>query len=138
MARTARGVALAGRRERLLEDGGEGGAGVLDVGVDAAAGEGLLADVAAGEVEAAVDALGMAFGGEDGFDLLGEEFAEDDLLGEVLGADDDARGARRGAGGEKQQQYRSAGVHHPPPPDRMLGRSALFGVVYEYCVAPGS
>ena len=55
-----RGVALAGWRERLLEDGGEGGAGVLDVGVDAAGGERLLADVAAGEVEAAVDVLGVA------------------------------------------------------------------------------
>ena len=53
----AGGVALAGRRERLLEDRGERGAGVFDVGVDAAADEGLLADVAAGEVEAAVDSL---------------------------------------------------------------------------------
>jgi hypothetical protein len=107
-------VALAGRRERLLEDGGERGAGVLDVGVDAAAGEGLLADVAAGEVEAAVDSFGVAFGCVDGFDLLGDEFAEDDLLGEVLGADDDAGGAGRRAGTEREQDEAACGLRNSP------------------------
>jgi hypothetical protein len=60
------GVAVEG----LFEDGGEGGAGVLDVGVDAVGDKGLLAEVAAGEPEAALD--GAAAGG---FDLLGEELA---------------------------------------------------------------
>jgi len=54
-----------------------------------------MADVAAGEIEAALD-LEMGFG----FDLLGEEFAEDDLFGEVFCADDGVVGAGRGAGGE--------------------------------------
>jgi hypothetical protein len=84
----AGGVALAGWGKRLLEDGGEGGSGVFDVGVDAASGEGLLADVAAGEVEATGYMLvGATFLRVDGFDLLGEEFAEDDLLGEIFCAE---------------------------------------------------
>ncbi len=126
-------VALAGRRERLLEDGGERGSGVLDVGVDAAGDEGLLADVAAGEVEAAVDfSVGLAFGCVDGFDLLGEEFAEDDLFGEVFGADDDSGGARRRAGAEerRRQQQRLAARNRvgqatpTPSPHRFCSRSA--------------
>lgn len=88
------GVAVEG----LFEDGGEGGAGVLGIGVDAAGDEGLMAEVGAGEVEAAVDLLVSL-----GFNLLGEEFAEDDLLGEVLGSDGDAGGAWRGAGGEEEE-----------------------------------
>ena len=44
--------------ERLLEDGGEGGAAVLDVGVDAAGDESLMAEVAAREIEAAFDFVG--------------------------------------------------------------------------------
>jgi hypothetical protein len=80
----------------LFENRGKCGAGVLDIGVDAAGDEGLVADVAAGEIEAALD-LDMGFG----FDFLGEEFAEDDLFGEVLCADDGVVGTRRGAGGEK-------------------------------------
>ena len=82
----------------LLEDGGEGGAGVFDVGVDAIGDEGLLAEVGAGEPEAAFDGAGAG-----GFDFLGEEFAEDDLLGEVFGADDDVGGARRSAGGGRKE-----------------------------------
>jgi hypothetical protein len=102
---------VAGRRERLLEDGGERGAGVFDVGVDATGGEGLLADVAAGEVEAAVDFnVGLALGGVDGFDLLGEQFAEDDLLGEVLGANNYFRGAGRRAGAEGEQDEDARGL----------------------------
>ena len=89
MLRTAVRIAI----ERLLENGGEGGAGVFDVGIDAPGDQGLVADVAAGEIEAALD-LEMRLG----FDFLGEQFAEDHLLGEVLGADDGMVGARRGAG----------------------------------------
>jgi hypothetical protein len=48
----ARGVACAGRGQGLFEDGGERGAGVFDVGVNASTGERLLADIASGEVEA--------------------------------------------------------------------------------------
>ena len=93
-------LTLAGSRmDGLLEDGGEGGAGVFDVGVDAVGEEGLLAEVGAGQPEAALD--GAAAGG---FDLLGEELAEDDLLGEVFGADDDVGGARRGARGQGEEE----------------------------------
>jgi len=80
----------------LFDDGGEGGAGVFDVGIDAAGYEGLVADVAAGEIEAALD-LEVGFG----FDLLGEKFAEDDLFGEVFCADDWVVRPGRGAGGEE-------------------------------------
>ena len=41
------------------------------------------------------------------FDLLGDDFAEDELFGEILGADDDAVGARRSAGGEEEQRGQS-------------------------------
>jgi hypothetical protein len=89
-----RGISVDG----LLQDGGEGGAGVFHVGVDAVGEQGLLAEVGAGEPEATLD--GAASGG---FDLLGEELAEDDLLGEVFGADDDVGGAGWGAGGRRQE-----------------------------------
>jgi hypothetical protein len=39
-----------------------------------------------------------------GLDLLGEEFAEDDLLSEVLCADDGVVGAGRGASGEEGEK----------------------------------
>ena len=95
---------VVGGWERLFEDGGEGGAAVFDVGVDATGDEGLMAEIAAGEVEAAFDFLRMAFACELGFDLLREQFAEDDLLGEVFGSDDDGRGAWGGAGCEGQEE----------------------------------
>ncbi len=97
------GGLVADGGQRLLEDGGERGAGVLDVAIDAAADERLLAEIAAGEIEAALDLVGLAFGLVDGFDLLGEELAEDDLFGEVLGADDDLGAAWGGAGGEEEE-----------------------------------
>ena len=92
--------------EGLFEDGGEGGAGVFDVGVDTAGDEGLVAEVGTGEVEAAFYGLGVALFCGDGFDLLGEEFAEDDLFGEVFGSDDDVVGAGWGAAGEEQEGNR--------------------------------
>ncbi len=68
-----------------FENRGQGGAGVFGIDIDAAAENRLLADVCARQVEAALDRqVGLVF------DLLGEDFAEDELLGEVLGADDDA------------------------------------------------
>jgi hypothetical protein len=38
------------------------------------------------------------------FDLLGDDFAENQLFGEVFGADDDAVGPRWTAGGQKKQR----------------------------------
>ena len=74
----------------LLQYRGECGAGVFNVGVDAAGNQRLMADVTAGEIEAALD-LQMCFR----FDLLREQLAEDDLLSEILCADDGVFG--RGA-----------------------------------------
>ena len=55
-----------------------------------------MADVGAGQIETALD-------GEMGsvFDFLGDEFAKDELLGKVLGADDDPILAGGAAGGEE-------------------------------------
>jgi hypothetical protein len=55
-----------------------------------------VADIAACEVKTA-----FHFEIGPGFNLLGEKFAEDDLLGEVFGADDGMVGPRRGTRGEK-------------------------------------
>ena len=58
-----------------------------------------MADVAAGKIEAAFDReMSLVF------DLLGDDFTEDELLGEIFGADDDAVGAGRAAGGEQATQ----------------------------------
>jgi hypothetical protein len=46
----------------------------------------------------------VAFLGVDSFDLLGEEFAEDDLFGEVFCANGDAGGAGWRAGAEEQRK----------------------------------
>ncbi len=77
-------------RRRLLQNRGQGGAGVFGIDIDAAAQNGLLADVGSGKIEATLYRE-MSFI----FDLLGHDFAEDELLGEILGANDDAVGARR-------------------------------------------
>ena len=113
----------ASRSTGLLEDGGERGAGVFDVGVDAAGDERLLAEIAAGEIEAALD-----FAGAGGFDFLGEEFAEDDLLGEVFCADDDVRGARWGAG---DGQTEVLGMRAVGAPLSSAHRQPLFGEAEE-------
>ena len=85
------GLAIGTRR--LLEDRGQRGAGVFGIDVDASGENALVGDVGAAEIEAALDGeLGLVF------DLLGDDFSEDDLLGEVLASDDDAGavGCRRG------------------------------------------
>ena len=94
---------IAGRL--LLQDRGEGGAGVFRINIDAAAENGLLADVAAGEVEAAFyRKMGFVF------DLLGDDFTEDELFGEILGSDDDAVGARGPAGARAARQRARARI----------------------------
>jgi hypothetical protein len=57
----------------------------------------LLADVTAGEVEATLD-FQMGFG----FDLLGEQLAENHLLSKVFGTDDGVVGTRRCATGHEE------------------------------------
>jgi hypothetical protein len=67
---------------RFVEDSGEGGAGVFDVEIEVAGEQGFLAEERAAEIGFAVDVNAGA-----GFDVLGEEFGEDNLLGEKFGAD---------------------------------------------------
>src|SRR6266498_1662344 len=79
---------------RLLQDCGQRCAGVFEIDVDASGEQALVRDVSAAEIETSLDRK-MSFV----FDLLGDEFSEDDLLGEVLASDDDAGSVR--TGGEK-------------------------------------
>ncbi len=80
----------------LFQNCGQGGASVFRIDIDAAAENGLLANVCASQVETALDRqVGFIF------DLLRHDFTEDELLGEVLGADHDDICARRSASGEK-------------------------------------
>ena len=99
---------IAGRL--LFQDRGEGGAGVFGVDVDTASENCLMADVTAGKVEAAFDHK-MSFV----FDLLRDDFTKDELLGEILGADDDSAFTRRTAGREqrdKRERENRAGQMH--------------------------
>jgi hypothetical protein len=81
---------VAGRR--LVEDGGEGGAGVFDIKVELAGLESFVDEERAAEVGLADDGDAGA-----GFDVLSEEFGEDNLFGEELGADGDFRLRRMAA-----------------------------------------
>jgi hypothetical protein len=78
------GSGIAGRR--LVEDGGEGGAGVFDIKVELAGLESFVDEERAAEVCLADDGDAGA-----GFDVLSEKFGEDNLFGEELGADGDFR-----------------------------------------------
>jgi hypothetical protein len=82
---------------RFVEDGGEGGAGVLDVEVKVTRKERFLTKQRAAEIGFAIDVDAGA-----GFDVLGEEFGEDDLLGEEFGADGDVGLGGAAAGEEKR------------------------------------
>ncbi len=66
----------------FVEDGGQGGTGVFDVEVKISGEEGFVDEKSAAEIGFAVHRDVGA-----GFDVLGEEFGEDDLLGEKFGAD---------------------------------------------------
>src|SRR5450755_4390206 len=83
----------------LLENRRQRRAGVLGVDVDSSSEDCLVTDEGASKVEAAFDQHVGA-----GFDNLGEEFSEDELLGEVLGANHNAIATMRATGdGEKKQ-----------------------------------
>ena len=58
-----------------------------------------MANVAAGKIEAAFDRK-MSFV----FDLLGDDFTEDELFGEIFGADDNTVGAGRTAGAKQRDE----------------------------------
>src|ERR1700685_635171 len=91
-------------RNRLLQDDTAGGAGVFGIDVDIAVEDGFVSEKSAAEVELAFD-LHMQLA----LDLLGGDFAEDQLLGEVFRSDDD--GVCAGAGrqqGEREQNGQCA------------------------------
>ena len=79
-------------------------ASVFGINVDAAGEDGLVANVGAGEIKAALDGKTSFI-----FDLLRKKFPENQLLGKVLGADDNPLGARRTTGEcDSEQQYESS------------------------------
>ena len=84
MTRFVDGVGDRNCRGGFVEDGGECGAGVFDVEIEIAGEERFLAEERAAEIGFAFDVDAGA-----GFDVLGEEFGENDLLGEKFGADGD-------------------------------------------------
>ncbi len=81
---------------RFVENGGERGAGVFDVEIELAGEKRLLAKKSAAEIGFAIDVDAGT-----GFDVLGEEFAEDHLFGEKFGADGDV-GLGWAAAGERK------------------------------------
>jgi hypothetical protein len=81
----------------FVEHGGEGGAGVFDVEVEVAGEERFLAEERAAEIGFAFDVDAGA-----GFDVLGQELREDDLLGEKFGADGEVGLLRLAAGQRKE------------------------------------
>ncbi len=81
----------------FVEDGSEGRARVLDIEVEVAGEERFLAEERAAEIRFAFDVDASA-----GFDVLGEELREDDLLREKFGADDEVRLLRLAAGQTKE------------------------------------
>src|ERR1700686_1508235 len=80
----------------FLQYGRECGAGVFGIDVNASGENALVRDVSAAQIETTLDRE-LRFV----LDLLRDEFAEDDLLGEVFATDDNA-GMRR-AGGKQHQ-----------------------------------
>src|SRR6202158_2999196 len=81
----------------FVEDGGEGRAGVFDIEGEIPGEERFLAEERAAEIRFAFDVDAGA-----GFDVLGEELREDDLLGEKFGTDGDVRLLRLAAGQRKE------------------------------------
>jgi hypothetical protein len=86
---------------RFVEDGGEGGAGVLDVEVELAGLESFVDEESAAEIGLADDRNAGA-----GFNVLGEKFGEDNLFGEEFGADGDSRLWRTVTGGGEVKEVK--------------------------------
>ena len=81
-----------------MQDGGERGAGVFDVHINAAREQRLLADIGAGEIKRAGHGLVSAR-----FEMLREDFSQQRLFREIFGADDDPRMAVGAAGGQQAE-----------------------------------
>src|SRR5262249_19549606 len=84
---------IFGRRQ--FQNCGQSCASVLGVNVDASGENGLMTNVGTGEIEAALDGK-VSFG----LNLLGNDFSQHELLGEVFRAYNDTVAARRAAGGK--------------------------------------
>ena len=109
--------------DRLLEDGGQRGAAVFDVEIDVAGLNRAVADEGASQIEPPVDRQPRV-----ALDRLRHQLAENHLLGEVLGADDDALGPRPGGEGRCRPARRStttaAAAARETTPARRAARSA--------------
>src|SRR5581483_10166289 len=79
-----------------LEDVRERGAGVFGIQIDFARNKSLVREQSSAEIELALDRLVQLV-----FDMLRDDFAEDQLLGEVLRADHNVI-APPAAGGEQE------------------------------------
>ena len=74
------GIALRG----FVEDGSESGAGILDVKIELAGFKGFVDQEGATQICFTINGYARS-----GFNVLGEKFGKDDLLGEELGTDGD-------------------------------------------------
>src|SRR5712692_9229991 len=92
---------LAVRIWGFIQDGSEGGAGVFDVEVEFAREERFVDEERAAQIGLSND---RDFG--FGFDMLRQEFGENDLLGEKFGADGDFGLRRFGAGGKEADEVK--------------------------------
>ena len=124
----------------LAEQGDEAGAGVLGVEVDAAGTQRLEAELRAGEAEPPLD---LDFG--MGLDQLGEDLAEQAVLGEVLRSDHDrparrlrarlaflrrsGQGDRQGQDREQQRRLRHVSWPRDPEVRRRTGRRGCRSVL---------
>src|SRR3569832_442173 len=72
--------------QRLFEYSSQRSSGVLRIEIDPPLHQCLVRDIAAREIETAIDTLVCG-----AFDLLCQQLAEDDLLGKVLAANHDTR-----------------------------------------------
>src|SRR5579862_758961 len=83
----------------LFQDRGERGARIFGVNVNASTENGLLANERSGEIELALDGeLCLPL------DLLSQDFSEDELLGEVLGANHNSVLTRGQAGCQHKRE----------------------------------
>jgi hypothetical protein len=80
----------------LVEDGRESGAGILDVKIELTGFEGFVDEEGAAEIRLPINRYARF-----GFNVLGEKFGKNDLLGEELGTDSDFGAAGCTAGGSK-------------------------------------
>ncbi|MEY2413784.1 MAG: hypothetical protein QOD84_2390, partial [Acidobacteriaceae bacterium] len=87
------------RSRSFFQNRSESGAGVFRIDINPSAENCLVTDVSPRKIKTPLNGE-MSFV----FNLLGNDFAEDQLLGEVFGPDDDAVLAGRPAGAKRKQK----------------------------------